>query len=58
MEAINCLHISIKMKLVLFIKQLSGNKFYNFPYLRERVAASDLDEDKYTSKVAELLNVF
>jgi len=49
---------SIKMKIVLFIKQLCGNKFDNFPHLRERVAASDLAENKYTSKVAELLNVF
>ena len=31
--------------------------FDNFQHFRERVAANDHDEDKYTSKVGELLNV-
>jgi len=58
MEAINLCNdgVCIKMKLELFLKQLSGKKFHNFQHLRERVAAKDLDECKYTSKVAEILN--
>jgi len=53
-EAINLCNdgVSIKMKLELFLKQ-----FNNFPHLREGVAAKDLDEGKYTSKVAEILKV-
>jgi len=59
MEAINLCNDGafIKMKLELFLKQLSGKTFDNFQHLRERVATNVYCEDKYTSKVAELLNV-
>ena len=47
MEAINLCNngVCIKVKLELFLKQLSGKKFHNFQHLRERVAANDFDED-------------
>ena len=50
MEAINLCNdgASIKVNPELFLKQMFGKKFENFQHLRERVAANDLDEDKYT----------
>jgi len=58
MEAINLCNdgASIKLKLELFLKQLSGNKSDNFQHLRERVAANDLEEDKYIRVGLQLLN--
>ena len=51
---------SFKMKLQLFVDQLSQRKFENFPHLKERLAANanGFDKDIYKSKVAELLNSF
>src|SRR6218665_2218335 len=43
-------------RAIALVKQLSGKKFHNFQCLRERVAAEDLDECKYTSEVADVFN--
>ena len=47
---------SFKMKLELFGNQWSGKKLDDFQHLKQRVAADDNDEDKYTNKVAERFN--
>jgi len=57
MEATNCLQIlcndgaSVKMKLQLFGTQLTLKKFDNFQHLKERVAANDLSDDKYSVRI-------
>jgi len=45
------------MKLELFLKQLCGKSFTIFNTSEKEWQLNDLDEDKYTSKAAELLNV-
>lgn len=53
----NCV-ASFKMKLQLFVIQLSEKKFDNFQHLKERMTDNDFDEDKYRSTVVELLTAF